>query len=228
MVFAGPVFTEWYWGPIFFAVVFGPPLLAVAFVADFAVRRWVRPLRGLRRAALGAGVVAAGTLAILGGRALVEHVRFERESRAAAQDFDFTPFAARRLPAGFHARLVKAPADDPPVLIGLYDVRPAGHASGYQQRAGAVTLEPGRCSLTRLAGTGTTFYEGACEERRTPTGRRVFVGPSRAIVDGREAFAVLDGTLVRLQSSGVPEGAVLGWFDALEPVRPADIDWKGP
>jgi hypothetical protein len=91
-----------------------------------------------------------------------------------------------------------------------------------------LTLEPGRCSLTRLAGTGTTFFEGACEERRTPAGRRVFVARSATVVRGREAFAVLDGTLVRLASSGVPEREVLRWFDALRPVQPATIDFQGP
>jgi hypothetical protein len=228
MVFAGPVFTEWYWGPLFFALLFGPPLAVVAGAADFAVRRWVRPLRLPQRAALWAGVLAAGTVAILGGRALMEHVRFERESKAAAAAFDFTPYAPRSLPAGFDGDLVKADSHGAPVLITFYDVAPAGYAFGYQQRASVVALGPRRCSLTRLAGTGTNFFEGPCEERRTPAGRSVWVGRSEAIARGREAFAVLDGTLVRLQSSGVTERDVLQWFDALRPVRPGKIDFKGP
>jgi hypothetical protein len=80
--------------------------------------------------------------------------------------------------------------------------------------------------LSRLAGTGTSFFEGPCEERRTAAGRAVFVGPSRGIVGGRAAFAVLDGTLFRLESRGVAERDVLAWFDALRPVQPAHIDFE--
>jgi hypothetical protein len=47
-------------------------------------------------------------------------------------------------------------------------------------------------------------------------------------VGGREAFSVLGDTLVRLQSSGVGERVVLAWFDALAPVQPAGIEFKGP
>jgi len=173
-------------------------------------------------------VVEVGTLAVHGGRALVEHLRLQRESKAAAHAFDFTPHLPRHLPAGWDTALVKATESPLPVLFSSYDVAPAGYAFGYQQRAGVVTLEPGGCSLTRLAGTGTNFYEGRCRELRTPAGRRVYAGASRVTVGGREAFSVLDGTLVRLQSNGVGERDVLTWFDALASVRPADIDWKGP
>ena len=70
MVFAGAVFPEWYWGPIFFYIVFGLPLSAAAFAVDFAVRRWGRRLSSPQRAGMWLGVVAGGSLAILGGRAL--------------------------------------------------------------------------------------------------------------------------------------------------------------
>jgi hypothetical protein len=39
MVFAGPVFPEWYWGPIFFLIFFSPVILAVAVVVNWRVRR---------------------------------------------------------------------------------------------------------------------------------------------------------------------------------------------
>jgi hypothetical protein len=154
MVFAGPVFTEWYWGPLFFGVLFGP--------------------------------------------------------------------------AGFDAEVVRAYDHLDPVLIFVYDAGRAGYAQGSEQRASVVELAPGRCSLTRLAGTGTNFFEGPCEERLTAAGRHVFVARSPPLARGREALAVLDGTLVRLQSTGVPERDVLRWFDALRPVQPGAIDFKGP
>jgi hypothetical protein len=52
------------------------------------------------------------------------------------------------------------------------------------------------------------------------------VGASRTLARGTDAFAVLEGTLVRLQSSGAAERDVLAWFDALQPVRPGEIDFK--
>jgi len=45
------------------------------------------------------------------------------------------------------------------------------------------------------------------------------------IARGRDAFAVLEGTLVRLSGSGVAERDVLAWFDALRPVEPGGIDF---
>jgi hypothetical protein len=124
-MFAGEVFPEWYWGPIFFYFVFGLPLSAAALAVDFAVRRWVRPLSWPQRAALWVGVVAAGSLAILGGRALIDHLRFERDAKAAAQKLDFAPYAAETLPDGFDEELVRA--DDffgGPVLVYFDALRP--------------------------------------------------------------------------------------------------------
>ena len=225
-LFAGPVFTEWYWGPIFFLALFGPPLLVAAFLVDLAVNRWVRRLRAPQRVGLWAGVVVGGALAIVGGRELLDHFRFEREAKAAARELDFTPLAARGLPAAFAEGLVRADAGPQPVLITFYDVRPGGHAYGYQQRASVVALEPGRCSLSRLAGTSTNFFDGPCRELRTPRGRVVYLGASGRLARGGEAFAVLDGTLARLESSGVAERDVLAWFDALRPIGPEEIDFK--
>ena len=217
MVFAGPVFPEWYWGPIFFLVLLSPVLAAAVVGTDVVARRRRGPLALRVRAGLWLNAVLVPCALVLAGAALVEHVRFERESRAAARDFDFTPYLPRD---GLSADLVRA-GSDPPVLFSRYDVDAPAYALGYAQRASVVSLRPGRCSLTRLAGTGTTFFEGPCAERRTPGGRRVYLA-------GRDAFAVLGGTLVRLQSRGVGEPAVLAWFDALRPVQPAEIDWKGP
>jgi hypothetical protein len=143
-------------------------------------------------------------------------------------DFDFTPYAPRRLPAGFRTNVVRADGGLRPALIHVYDMQGAAFAIGIQQRASLVSLAPGHCSLARLAATGTDSYEGACREARSPGGRRVYVGASRAVVGGREAFAVLGGTLVRLETSGVGERAVLAWFDGLRPVPPSEIDFKGP
>ena len=228
MAFAGEVFPEWYWGPIFFYLVFGLPLAAAALLVDFAVRRWVRRLSWPQRGGLWAGVFVAGTLAILGGRAVIEHVRFEREAKAAAQQLDFAPYAAEPLPARFdEERVVANDFFGGPVLISRYDVGPGGSASAYQQqRPAELSLQDGRCAVHRLAGTGTSFFEGPCRALRSPRGRAVYLGTAPPPVTGDEAFALLDGTLVRLQHDRLPDGDVLAYFDALRPVAPGDLDFK--
>ena len=228
MVFAGEVFPEWYWGPIFFAILFGPPLIAAAFFADFAVRRWVRPLRWRQRAGLWAGVIVGGTLLILGGRALREDLRFEREAQAAARGLDFLPFAPERLPESFDEKVVTA--DDvfgTPVVIRSYEVGPGDHAFAYQQRQPAeISLADGRCSVHRLADMSTSSFEGPCRELRTRGGRAVFLGAAAYPDVGREAFALLDGTLVRLRHTRLADEDVLAYFDALRPVTREQLDFK--
>ena len=227
MAFAGEVFPEWYWGPIFFYFVFGLPLAALAPAVDFAVRRWLRRLSWPQRAGLWVGVVAAGSLAILGGRALIDHVRFERDAKAAARKLDFTPYAAEKLPAGFSEEMVRA--DDlfgAPMLVSRYAVGPARYAFAYQQRPGEVSLRNGHCVLSQLVGTGSNFYDGPCRELRTPRGRAVFIGGFGLTTDGGEAFALLDGTLVRFEHVQVADRDVLAYFDALRPVAPDDLDFK--
>jgi hypothetical protein len=226
-LFAGPVFPEWYWGPIFFAILFGPVLLAAAFGADLLVRRRVR-LEWPRRVGLWVGVIACGTLLILGGRALIDDVRFDREASAAARNLDFTPYAPEPLPPPFREEY--ANADDNfggPALITRYGAGPGAYATAFQQRpTGEITLESGRCSLRRLAGTGTNFFDGPCRELRTPRGLAVFIGASERLADGSDAFALLDGTLVRLEASQVADRDVLAYFDSLRPVDRDELEFK--
>jgi hypothetical protein len=89
-------------------VVFGLPLSAAALAVDFAVRRWVRRLAWLERAGLWVGVLAGGSLAILGGRALIDQVRFERDAKAAVRNLDFKPYATEGLPDGLTEQGVHA------------------------------------------------------------------------------------------------------------------------
>jgi hypothetical protein len=227
MVFAGAVFPEWYWGPIFFYIVFGLPLSAAALAVDFAVRRWVRRLSWPQRAGMWLGVVAGGSLAILGGRALIDHVRFERDAKAAAQKLDFAPYRAETLPAGFDEEMVRA--DDffgGPVLVTRYAVGSGPYAFAYQQRPRETSLQDGHCSLRGLAGASTNFYDGPCRELRTPHGRAVFIGALASTTEGGQSFSLLDGTLVRLDHTQVADRDVLAYFDALRPIAPGDLDFK--
>jgi hypothetical protein len=226
-LFAGPVFPEWYWGPIFFAILFGPVLLAAAFGADLLVRRRVR-LEWSQRVGLWVGVIAGGTLLILGGRALIDDVRFDREASAAARSFDFTPYAPDPLPRPFTEERVVA--DDNwtgPALISRYGAGPGAYATAFQQRpVGELSLQNRHCSVTKLAGTGTNFFDGPCREVRTPKGIPVFIGVSETIVDGGDAFALLGGTLLRFEVTQVADRDVLAYVDSLQPVDKEDIDFK--
>ena len=226
-MFAGEIFPEWYWGPIFFYFVFGLPLAAAAFFVDFALRRWVRRLSWPQRGGLWVGVFVAGTLAILSGRAVIEHVRFEREAKAAAKKLDFTPYVAKTLPDGFDEEFVSA--DDVfggPVLVTRYVTGPGVDAWAFQQRPAKYSLADGRCAVYGLAGVSTNFFEGPCRALRTPGGRAVFIGGFENSTEGGNAFALLDGTLVRLQSTQIADRDVLAYFDALRPVAPDDLEFK--
>jgi len=39
-LFAGPIFTEWYWTPLAFIVLIGPWIVAISVVSYFAYRRF--------------------------------------------------------------------------------------------------------------------------------------------------------------------------------------------
>ena len=160
-MFAGEVFPEWYWGPILFYIVFGLPLSAAALAVDFAVRRWLRPLSWPQRAGLWVGVVAVGSLAILGGRGLLDHIRFERDAKAAVHKLDFVPYAPAKLPDGFDEEFVRA--DDlvsGSVLVTGYAAGPGVSVSAFQQRPAKYSLQEGRCALYGLVGSSTNFFEG--------------------------------------------------------------------
>src|SRR4051812_26490714 len=68
MVFAGPVFPEWYWGPIFFLIFFSPVILAVAVVVNWRVRRLEggrrRATTPIRRYAIVLGSLVASALLV--------------------------------------------------------------------------------------------------------------------------------------------------------------------
>jgi hypothetical protein len=225
---AGPVFPEWYWGPIFFAVVYGPVFAAAAFGADVAVRRWVRPLSWPQRRWLWAAVIGGGVMLIVVVGAVRENVHFNGEASAAAAAIDFQPYEPKPLPRPFTEEHVVA--DDNwtgPALISRYGAGLGAYATAFQQRpVGELSLQEGHCSVTKLAGTGTNFFDGPCRELRSPKGIPVFIGVSETIVDGGDAFALLGGTLLRFEVTQVADRDVLAYVDSLQPVDKDDIDFK--
>ena len=223
MAFAGEVFPEWYWGPIFFYVVFGLPLAAAALA------------RRLRGAAVGApAVVAAARGAV--GRAcspparwrssaaapLIEHVRFEREAKAAAQSSTSRPTRPRTSPPA-STRSASSPTtssagrcSSAATTSGRAASRPpssSGDPPSSRCRTGAA-----RCTASRGRARASSRVRAARCARRA--GGRSTSGPRRRRSRGDEAFALLDGTLVRLQHDRLPDGDVLAYFDALRPSRP--------
>ena len=142
-------------------------------------------------------MVVAGTLLILGGRAVRE-------------------------------QLVRADVHfGAPLIVSRYAVGSAPYAFAYQQRRPAeLSLQDGRCSVHRLVGTGTNFYDGPCRALRTPGGRTVFIGALDSSTEAGQAFAVLDGTLVRLEHTQVADRDVVAYFDSLRPVAPGDLDFR--
>ena len=224
VLFAGPVFQEWYWTPIFFAIICGPPLAAVAFAVDFGVRRWLRPLGVPQRVALAAVVVVGGTgLTVVRFEQRQDRL-IERKNRLEAQTFDFTPYQAGELPEPFDRRYVHALGGYPRVLVSGYDTG-LREVAAYQQLPDAgVRLTDGACALPGLKGSPWGDFDTPCREQRTPGGRSVFFGHTEG---GGMAVALLDGTLVRLeQIDMVPERDVVAYFDALRPVAVEELEFE--
>jgi hypothetical protein len=231
MVFAGPVFPEWYWGPILFLVVAGSALLLAAFAVDFAANRFLGPLRLRTRIWLWVDTPLVVVAAILGVGALRDHLRFERAAVAAASTVDFAAFSPQPPPRGFrletaipHQRSLSRP-----FISASYRGPGDAWAFAFQQRPGAVDVRSPSCRLEGLQGTGTSFFENPCMIRGTPAGRQAFLGDSRQFAAGRVAFAILEGTLVRLEyRAPLTDGDALAWVDGLRRADPREIDYKGP
>jgi hypothetical protein len=222
VLFAGPIFPEWFDG-VFFALVFAPIPLATAIVADLALRR---RLHGVTRAAVAAGIVVGVTLLGFSGRALIKDIRFERHASAVADRFTFIPYQPDPLPAPFVAQGVNA--DDEfggPALVSRYVAGAGAFATAYQQQPGAeVLLQHGHCSLRGLVGPGGSDLEGPCRLLRSANGIPVFIGVSESI--NHNVYAVLDGTLIRLfVSQEVGDRDLLAYFDSLRPVAKEAIEF---
>jgi hypothetical protein len=224
VLFGGPIFTGWYWDPIFFTIVFGPVLVGLAFAADRLVGR---KLAAVRRGALAVGVVAGGTLLILGTINLLRDVRFDREARAVASGIDFTTYEPKPLPQAFTE--VSVDADDAyggPAVVSLYATGPGAYATAVQQPPGAVlSLQPHHCHVEARAMPGTSvMWDRPCRLLRSQHGVSVYITDPGT--SGIHAFAMLDQTLVRLQFTQVADGDVVAYFDSLQPIAVEDLEFN--
>jgi hypothetical protein len=218
---AGPIFTEWYWGPLFFLFFFTPVVLGAALFIDYLVERsrGPRPLR--RRALLVAGIYVAAVVLIFGLPDLRGDGRPEVET---VSRLDFTPYAPDALPRTF--RQNDARTGDPfgrPVLMTILGLEDGGLMHAYQQRrAGGLSLQNGRCRLTRLAVTAKS-YDAPCRELHTRQGTKVFVGVPQGAT-GAFAFALLDDTLIQLEGSQPDDRDLLAYVDSLHPVDQDELE----
>jgi hypothetical protein len=218
VLFAGPIFPEWF-DDVVFVLAVSPIALVIGLLVDLPVRR---RLHVTTRVLLGTVVAVVVTLLGFGGRALYEDIRFERHAAAVADRFTFTPYQPERLPVPFVTETVYA--DDEfggPALISDYG--PLGTA--WQQPPGSqLSLRQGHCSLNGLAGPGGSTFDGPCRALRSTNGIPVFVAVSTGVYTN--VFAVLDGTLVRLWvETRVADRDLLAYFESLRPVSKDAIEF---
>ena len=167
------------------------------------------------------GVVAvAAVLLSLVFDVAIPKLQDGREARATARAFDFTPHEPRSLPALFTVVAVSGTPSQPRLERHLSIG--ASAATAYEQRpVGRLVAQDGRCALAGLSAKP----HFRCRERRTPGGISVFFSAFPSQFPRRTAFAVLDGTLVRLIFEPVPEEYVLAYFDSLRPVDKDDVEF---
>jgi len=220
VLFAGPIVIEWYWILILVLVVVVPPLVLVGGVSELILRapRRSGPLTWATRRRMWAGVVVGWLQLALVFDVVIPKLRDGGEARATARALDFAPHEPRPLSAAFTVTAVNATLD-PPRLTSYYLMGSSAVTASQQRPVGRVVAEDGRCALTQL---GPKAFP--CREQRTPAGVSVFFDESRRQVRSRMAFAVLDGTLVRVTFEPLSEDTVLAFFDSLRPVAKDDIE----
>jgi hypothetical protein len=212
MVFAGPVFTEWYWTPVFFLIVYGPLLVAGTTAACLVLRR-----RGQLTLARAVAAFLVTVAVVLVGSAVWREIAFQRAERRDARSLDFVTLAPRGLSAERQQAVV---ADHVRALTASYE----GPLYVDQQRAGRFDLaDPARCAV---------FVAGPLAEHPANTGpcRRLMAGELEvALVDGTplaEAYAVRDGTLVQVRHAPGAHDAAVAMLQRMEPVDRNDLDFE--
>ena len=221
VLFAGPIVIEWYWIPIWIVVTFVLPVVTFVVISEVILRarRSGPPTKAKRRRMWGIVAVTAILLSLVFDVAMPK-LQAVREARATARAFDFTPHEPRSLPALITVVAVSG-TPRPPRLERHLSIG-AGFGTAYEQRlVGRLVAQDGRCALAQLSAKP----HFRCRELRTPGGISVFFSafPSQPL--RRTAFAVLDGTLVRVVFEPVPEEYVLAYFDSLRPVDKTDIEF---
>ena len=224
VLFAGPIVIEWYWFPIFIVLVVVLPALTVGAISEVILRaRRSGPLTWAKRGRMWGFVAVALVLLSVVFDVAIPQLQEGREARATARAFDFTPHEPRSLPALFSVTAVSG-TPRPPKLERHYLIGTSGATASEQRPVGRLVAKDGRCALAELSAKPRF----RCRERRTPGGISVFFSAFPSQLPNRTAFAMLDGTLVRMTFEPLPEEYVLAYFDSLRPVDKDDIEFTRP
>jgi len=220
LVFAGPIVIEWYWIPILIVVGVGMPVATVAVISELILRapRRSGPLTWGKRGRMWGIVAVALVLLSLVFDVALPKLLLDREARATARAFDFTPHEPRS--PVFAVQAVSGTLNPPRLERHLMIVGSAATALEQRPR-GRLVAQDGRCALSEL---GPKRFP--CRELRTPAGISVYFAASRrSQFSPRTAFAVLDGTLVRLMFEPMEDKYVAAYFDSLRPVEKDKIEF---
>ncbi|MGI8407606.1 MAG: hypothetical protein ACR2L3_03760 [Actinomycetota bacterium] len=223
MIFAGPIFAEWYWGPIFLVVFLGPPILilsgGITALIAFVARRRGTPLGRRRTVVLFLCLTPLVTGMIVGGIVLWKELAFKRENRASAQALTFEVYWPTQLPDGYVEQRIEAQSGEHQGLTVTYST-PAGSSFGGQHPllpGSAVNSDP--CVEVRaIGGTG-----GECRALGTPGGNVVYI-EDRGATAGL-ATRVIGESVVYLLYTGLSDDEVTQYFDSLAPRDPLTIDY---
>ena len=222
VLFAGPIVIEWYWIPLFIVVTFVLPAVTVGVISEFILRARRRSgrLTWAKRLRMWGIVAVAMVLLLIVFDGVVPKLQAGREARATARAFDFTPHEPRPLPALFEVQAVIG-TPSPPRLERHLLIAGSAAATAFEQRSrGRLVAQDGRCAFAELS----PKPRFRCRERRTPGGISVFFSAFPSQFPRRTAFAVLDGTLVRLTFEPMGEEDVLAYFDSLRPVDKDEVE----
>ena len=232
MIFAGPVFQEWYWGPFFFALFFGPFILTAAAILTgivaYRARRRAKPLTWLRGLRLFVGLTVALSLLMVGGLWAKERIEESRIIASQAAAITFQTYEPSWVFTDYDALRVR------PLAIFQRQSVEFSYRRGddYVYAAQSPSLSPVNPSEEGCGGRpkGLTSGEtvGSCRTVVTESGRVVYLtNLDMNHLGDRVATIELGGTRVDVIYSELPDEAAVRYLDSLEPVAPEDMNYFG-
>jgi len=232
VIFAGPVFQEWYWGPFFFALFFGPFILTAAAILTgivaYRARRRAKPLTWLRGLRLFVGLTVALSLLVVGGLWAKERIEESRIIASQAAAITFQTYEPSWVFTDYDALRVR------PLAIFQRQSVEFSYRRGddYVYAAQSPSLSPVNPSEEGCGGRpkGLTSGEtvGSCRTVVTESGRVVYLtNLDMNHLGDRVATIELGGTRVDVIYSELPDEAAVRYLDSLEPVAPEDMNYFG-
>ena len=232
MIFAGPVFEEWYWGPFFFALFFGPFILVAAAVITGVLAYWARRrgkrLAWFRSLGLFVGLTVGLSLLVVGGWWAKEHIEERRIIASQAAAITFQTYEPSWVFTDYDAVRVR-----PLAILQRQSVEFSyRRGDDYVYAAQSPSLSPVNPSEAGCGGRpkGLTSGEtvGSCRTVVTESGLVVYLtNLDMNHLGDRVAIIELGGTRVDVIYSELPDEAAVRYLDSLEPVAPEDMNYFG-